>query len=159
MLIRQYLPSDQAQVWELHNKALHAVNAHAGKGEWDNDLQQIEEIYLKNGGEFLVGIRDNRLIAMGALRHISINSAEIKRMRVDPEFQRKGLGQIILNALEKRARELGYKNLQLDTTMKQVAAQKFYEKNGFQIIRRGKLAGFECLFYEKSLILTVSKCQ
>ncbi len=117
------------------------------------------KIYLKNGGEFLVGIRDNHLIAMGALRRISINSAEIKRMRVDPAFQRKGLGQAILNSLEKRARELGYKKLHLDTTMKQVVAQKFYEKNGFQIIRRSKLAGFECLFYEKSLILTASKCQ
>ena len=40
-------------------------------------------------------------------------------MRVHPEFQRRGFGQRILEALEKRAKELGYKEIQLDTIVKE----------------------------------------
>ena len=39
--------------------------------------------------------------------------------------------------------------LTLDTTVKQVPAQRLYEKNGFRPVRRTVLAGFECIIYEK----------
>ena len=77
--------------------------------------------------------------------------AQIRRMRVYPEFQRRGFGQAIFTTLEKRAGELGYSVLHLDTTVLQVVAQAFYAKNGFREVRRGELAGFDCIFYEKQL--------
>ena len=72
-------------------------------------------------------------------------------MRSHPDFQRKGYGQLILNRLEKRAKELGFKKLQLDTTIKQTAAQKFYGKNDYKEIKRGYLGGFETVYYEKAI--------
>ncbi len=53
---------------------------------------------------------------MGALRRTTNEWAEIKRMRVHPDFQRRGFGQMILEALEARAVALGYAALHLDTT-------------------------------------------
>jgi GNAT superfamily N-acetyltransferase len=43
---------------------------------------------------------------------------------------------MILDVLEKNAKELGYTILQLNTSAKQVPAQKFYEKNGYIEIKR-----------------------
>ena len=148
--IRRYQPSDHDAVCELHKTALLAVGAYA-EGAWDIDLDQIDTVYLTNGGEFLVGTLHGRIVAMGALMRTDGERAQIRRMRVHPDFQRRGFGQAIFTALEKRAGELGYSVLHLDTTVLQVAAQGFYAKNGFKEVRRGKLAGFDCIFYEKQL--------
>ena len=125
------------------------MGAHAGEGPWDNDLRRIEEVYLQAGGEFLVGVLEERLVAMGALERTSAVRARVTRMRVHPDCQRRGFGQAMLSALEKRAAELGCARLQLDTTVRQVAAQRLYGKNGYREARRGEMLGFECIFYEK----------
>ena len=88
---------------------------------------------------------------MGALQRISDDKAEIKRMRVHPNFQRRGFGQTILNRLEMRADDLGYKILCLDTTVQQIAARKLYEKNGYCEIEQQKISGFDVIFFEKRL--------
>ncbi len=107
-------------------------------GKWEKDFKDIAGVYLNSRGEFLVGTINNKIVTMGALRKMTEDIVELRRMRVDPIFQRKGYGQMILDALEKRAKELGYKVIQLNTSLKQVPAQKFYEKNGYVEIRREK---------------------
>ena len=151
LAIRRYEPSDHEAIWSLHKTALRAVNADAGDGPWDDDFHQIEDVYLRGGGEFLVGVLDGRVVAMGALRRSSEFRAEVKRMRVHPDYHRRGFGQAILTALEQRARELGYRTLRLDTTTVQEAAQRLYTKNGFVEVGRSQAHGFELIFYEKKL--------
>ena len=139
-------------VIHLQNVALEAAGAHVGNGPWDSDLLNIEGVYLENNGAFLVGLLDGQIVAMGALRKISDEKGEIKRMRVLPQFQRQGFGQAILDVLEKEAVERGYKTLCLDTTVLQVAAQKMYLKDGYSEVRRTKQGfPFEMIFYEKRL--------
>jgi GNAT superfamily N-acetyltransferase len=152
VLIRRYEAGDREAVLRLHNEALHGAGAHAGNGPWDDDLNRIETEYFKDGGEFLVGVLDDRVVAMGAIRRTSAERAEVKRMRVEPALQGRGLGQTMLARLEQRAGELGYRALHLDTTVQQTAARGLYAKNGYREVRRGELAGFECVFYEKELV-------
>lgn len=149
--IRRYQSGDQSSVWELHNIALEAVGAHAGNGPWDDDLNQIEAVYLANRGEFLVESCDGRVVAMGALKATTNQRAEIKRMRVHPQYQRRGFGQAILTGLEQRAREMGYTVLHLDTTLQQEAARRLYERNGYSLVGRGNVGRFDCFFYEKRI--------
>jgi GNAT superfamily N-acetyltransferase len=149
--IRRYEPQDYGEVWDLHNLALWQVGAHAGNGPYDDDLHSIEHVYLNNGGEFLVGLLDGQIVAMGALRRVNMEKAEVKRMRVHPDQQRNGFGQQILTALEARARELGYTTLALDTAVIQTAAQQLYLKNGFHETGRTVLAGFDAILFEKQL--------
>jgi GNAT superfamily N-acetyltransferase len=149
--IRRYQPADNPAVWELHHLALGPTGAYFRDGVWDADLHDIPHHYLQNGGEFLVGTLDGKIVAMGAFRKKSATLAEIKRMRVHPDYQRRGFGQIILKELESRARQLGYTELCLDTTTLQIAAQKMYEKNGFTATGRGQMPPFEVIYYHKSL--------
>ena len=151
LLIRRYRAPDRDAVWELHNVALDAVGAHGGHGPFDDDLHHIEDVYLSGGGEFLVGELDGRIVAMGALRPHDDDLPEITRMRVHPDCWRRGFAQSILNRLEDRACELGYRKLCLDTTAGQVAAQRMYEKNGYVEVGRGRAYGFEVIRYEKQL--------
>jgi len=151
--IRRYEPGDREAVWRLHNEALDEVGAHLGNGAWDDDLHEIEGAYLGAGGEFLVGVLDGRVVAMGALRRISSGSAEIKRMRVEPALQGRGHGQALLDALHRRAADLGYSTLRLDTTVHQRAARRLYEGNGYRELRRGRIGPFDCVFYERNAVV------
>jgi ribosomal protein S18 acetylase RimI-like enzyme len=149
--IRRYRRADHDAVMRLHVVAMERIGAYKDDGPWDDDLHDIEGAYLSGGGEFLVGLLDGRLAAMGALRRTDAGRAEVKRMRVDPDFQGRGLGQQMWDALEARARELGYKVLHLETSVRQTAAQGLYTKNGFRETGRAVLEGFDCIFYEKRL--------
>jgi GNAT superfamily N-acetyltransferase len=150
--IRRYESGDKDAVRRLHDDALNEVGAHLGSGPWDEDLDEIEDLYLDSGGEFIVGVMDSEVVAMGALRRISPETAELKRMRVRPDLQGRGYGQAILDALHRRAAELGYSTLRLDTTVQQRVAQHFYIKNGYHEVRRGNIGPFECIFYERDVV-------
>ncbi|GLV54307.1 GNAT family N-acetyltransferase [Dictyobacter sp. S3.2.2.5] len=153
MRIRQYQQADKSAVWALHKAALHGTGADLEDGQWDADLFQIEEVYLNNQGEFLVGEIENRIVAMGAIKKITSTRSEIKRMRVHPDFQKRGLGQMMLTQLEARAIALSYQVLQLDTTTLQVAAQQLYRKNGFVQLETIEIVkGLTVLFFKKDLL-------
>jgi len=149
--VRRYREGDLAAVLSLHDRALKEVGAHAGHGPWDDDLQSIAAVYLDSGGEFLIGELDSTIVAMGALRRIGPRRAEVKRMRVEPAYQRRGLGEMILRRLEARAVELGVRELQLDTTTVQTAAEHLYRKHGYVETGRGQLGGQELIMFEKQL--------
>ncbi len=101
----------------------------------------------------MVGEIDGKIIAMGGFRKKSSDTVEMKRMRVDPQFQRRGYGQLILNMLEQRAREMGYKKMILDTTIRSKAAVSLYIKNGYKETGRRDVAQFNTvlIFFEKQL--------
>ena len=149
--IRPYHNKDKKEIIDLHIHALKAAGAYTGSGEWDDDLQTIQEHYFQRKGYFLVAAADNKVIAMGALRQVNKMTGEIKRMRVHPSYQRQGIGRKLLLALEEKAKEYGYKKLILDTTIVQTAAQKLYERENYQITKTGALGGFETIINQKNL--------
>ena len=149
--LRRYEERDAATVWRLHEDGLRQMNAHAGHGSWDDDLRSVRASYLEDDGEFLVGIIESEVVAMGALRRVSATVAEVKRMRVDIRFQRQGFGRTILRRLEERARELGYRTLRLDTTVGQVPAQHLYRSSGYREVGRAHLGGQELILFERQL--------
>jgi ribosomal protein S18 acetylase RimI-like enzyme len=149
--LRRYEPTDLEAVEYLHVYAIQQAGAYLGRGPWDDDIYAIEEAYLNNQGEFLIGEWDGKFVAMGALHRTSPERAAIKRMRTHPDYQGRGFGQLILSELEIRARAMGYKTLHLDTSVVQVVAQKFYEKNGFYVVGRDMYQNLEVILYEKEL--------
>ncbi len=149
--LRRYEPADREAVAYLHVHAIQQAGAYLGRGPWDDDVYAIEQVYLKNGGEFLIGECDGLLVAMGALKRTSPERAEIKRMRVHPAYQGRGYGQRILDELETCARALGYQTLHLDTSILQLPAQRLYEKNGFREVGRDRYQDLEVILYEKPL--------
>ena len=152
LLVRRYGPADRQAVRQLHDDALHDAGAHLGSGPWDSDLDDIETVYLKNNGEFLVGVLEKKIVAMGALRRDADGRAWITRMRVAPSLQGRGIGQKILDGLHHRAVELGYTRLHLETTVQQVAARRLYEKNGYVEVGRGTVGPFRCINYERTRV-------
>ena len=148
---RRYQPSDLKAVKKLHRVALESTGSWVQEGP-DEDLDDIEGAYLK-GGDFFVEYLGQELAVMGAFKRIDDTTAEIKRMRVRPDLQRKGLGQMMLDRLEQRIREIGYIKIVLDTGVRNIGAQNLYVKNGYREIKRERKARipFDSIFYEKDL--------
>jgi SAM-dependent methyltransferase/ribosomal protein S18 acetylase RimI-like enzyme len=153
LAIRRFEPADHDAVWQLHRLGVEQTGADPGPGPWDDDLRTSAAIvatYLVAGGDFLVGVLDGQPIAIGALRPRG-GYVEIKRMRVDPRWQRRGYGQRMLEELEVRARELGHSVVRLDTTTLQLAAIGLYQKNGYRETERRRHGPFEEVLFEKRL--------
>lgn len=152
-VIRRYEGRDLAAVLDLHRAALEPTGAYLGPGRWDADLADVEATYLENGGEFLVAERGGRLVAMGALRILERDRrrGQIRRMRVAPAFQGRGLGRTLLAALERHARAAGVRTLELDTTTGQVRALALYRSAGYRETGRRTLRGLEIVFMEKDI--------
>jgi ribosomal protein S18 acetylase RimI-like enzyme len=139
---------------KLHYAGLHQYDASVTcdqLNELDKDLHAIQDTYINNRGEFLVVECDGCIIGMGALKHVDSVTGEIKRMRVDKECQKKGIGQRLLDRLTETAKKLKYRYLVLDTTVQQEPAQKLYKRNGFHEYKRRKLYGSEYIFYRKQI--------
>lgn len=152
--LRRYESDDADAIWDLHVRALDDVGAYDEEFvHLDADLRAIEEDYLESGGEFLVGEVDDELVAMGAFQPHDDREATvvIRRMRVDPAYQRRGFATQLLDELERRARYRGFERAILDTTPRQRAAIALYESRGYREVRRETVRGHELVFYERSL--------
>lgn len=164
LIIRRYDRSDHAAVLALHRTALAEVGLRPGDGiYYDDDLDRIEEIYLRGGGDFLVGeipCSGEGLVAMGGLRAVRSDDhvrpapgavAEMVRLRVHPRWQRRGHGGALVLAIEERARELGYRVLRGDTTERQRAALSLYGRSGWRETGRRVIGGIVNIYGEKRL--------
>jgi ribosomal protein S18 acetylase RimI-like enzyme len=151
MIIRRFENADADAVWSLHRRALEKVGAPAPDERWEDDLRDIPASYLASGGEFLVGHIDAALVAMSALRPISSNRVELKRMRVEPTRQGQGLGKKLLEALVVSAQKMGITEVELETTAGQQAARKLYEAAGFEVYSSGQGHGYDVVRYVRTI--------
>lgn len=81
---------------------------------------------------FVVAELNSEIVGCGAIRPISEEIGEVKRMY--SKYQRKNIGQTILAFLEQQAIEMGYAKLVLETRTKNEEACAFYRKAGYKTI-------------------------
>jgi GNAT superfamily N-acetyltransferase len=148
---RRFTEADLPAVQHLHVTALHSTNAFIEVDDFYADLDDIPGTYLKAGGEFLVGEIDAQIIAMGGLQLHDNAVGELRRMRVAPHVQGKGIGRALLHQLETVAFARGCRRIKLDTTVNQSAAQRLFVSCGYLELGRGNKSGqLETIFYSKS---------
>jgi GNAT superfamily N-acetyltransferase len=113
----------------------------------DSDLVDVEASYA-DGYFVLVSYADDPgvVVGMGAIRLIDGNW-HVKRMRVAAAHRRKGIAQAVLDSLLAEARSLGVGALMLDTSAKQLAAQRLYERNGFMLTGKTEIGGVPSCVY------------
>ena len=150
MLFRRYQPADQEAILALHYQALEEVGITNRSKEKNADLYNIEKVYLQRG-EFLINDFNGMIIAMGGLKPINKNTAQIVRLRVHPLYRRKGIGTALLKILETNAKKSGYRKVKLDTLILRKAAQNFYIKNGYREVQRKRVDEQEIMVYQKRL--------
>ena len=105
------------------------------------DLNAIPEYYQTNNGNFWIAKIKGEIIGTIALLDIGNQHGALRKMFVNknPRGKETGVGQKLLNTLINWTRYKGFKEIYLGTTEKFLAAQRFYEKNGFKEIGKQEL--------------------
>ncbi|MGE6595250.1 MULTISPECIES: GNAT family N-acetyltransferase [Bacillus] len=98
------------------------------------DLLEIETFYQRNHGSFWVATYGGKVVGTVALLDIGGQQVALRKMFVKKEFRGKewGASHMLLQKAISWAENKKLKDIYLGTTVKFLAAHRFYEKNGFQ---------------------------
>lgn len=139
--IETYTNSDKKDVADL---ILQIQNAEFGIPitlAMQPDLNDIPGFYQTNSGNFWVAKMDDKITGTISLLDIGDRKGALRKMFVDKDYRGKqfGVGQQLLNKLIEWAKQKGFTEIFLGTTEKFIAAQRFYEKNGFKEMAKKEL--------------------
>jgi putative acetyltransferase len=98
------------------------------------ELDQLAQIYAPPTGCLLLARRGDVPVGCGAIRRLSGQSCEMKRLYIQPPDRGARLGRVIAQRLLARARVLGYASVRLDTLAEMVPARALYRSLGFREI-------------------------
>lgn len=104
----------------------------AARGGADHDAAALRP---PTGAFFVVTDADD-VVGCGGLQRHDDDTAEIKRMWIDPARRGGGLGRRLLAHLEDAAVGLGYRSVVLDTNSTLTEAIAMYERAGYRSIER-----------------------
>jgi GNAT superfamily N-acetyltransferase len=99
----------------------------------DHDLATVSK-FLPPDGRLLLAFEDGTGVGTACMRRIGSDTAEIKRMYVEPSHRGAGLGRAMLDALLTSARVAGYRRIRLDSPDFMTAAHGLYRASGFTAI-------------------------
>ena len=97
-----------------------------------NTLGSLEKVVPPNGFTFVAEGADGTRLGMAFLRPSGPDAMEIKRLYVPPVGRGRGVGRALVEAAIARSRQVGAKELRLDTTRNLEAAIALYRSYGFE---------------------------
>jgi GNAT superfamily N-acetyltransferase len=94
------------------------------------DIASISK-FAPPDGRLLLAWVDNVSVATAALQRLTDDTAEIKRMYVQPDQRRGGIGRAMLNELLITAKAAGHRRVRLDSPSFMTDAHRLYRSAGF----------------------------
>src|SRR3984957_7075366 len=119
---------------ERHVEDLALIDRYFDQKEFDAELASLPGKYTPPDGQLFLACCDDEPAGCVALRRIDAQACEMKRMFLYPQFQGRGIGRRLGEAVIRDARAAGYATMRLDTSWRQREAQALYSKLGFQRI-------------------------
>jgi ribosomal protein S18 acetylase RimI-like enzyme len=121
--IRKYIETDEQEVIALWMKCHLVVSS-------NNPRRDIQRKLKVDRDLFLVGILENRIIAtvMGGYEG---HRGWINYLAVDPGYQGKGYGRLVMEAVEQRIRSKGCPKINLQVRATNKAVIQFYRSLGY----------------------------
>jgi len=122
--------------WHLkrHLEDIDLINEYFDPKDFEEELVSLPGKYSKPEGNLLLAFYNDQPAGCVALKKIDEHTCEMKRMFVYPEFHGKGIGYALAKAIIDEAKKMGYSNMKLDTSIRQIEAQKLYQGFGFKNI-------------------------
>ncbi len=102
---------------------------------FDEEMATFPSEYSPPSGALFLALHQNDSVGCVALRRISDQICEMKRLYVKAEYRGRGLGKLLIESVIERARKMGYKAIRLDTLPSMKEAISIYTKMGFKPIK------------------------
>jgi len=127
MKIRKSRKGEYGEIKKMIQSVLDSIYPNAPKiKEWE-DFSKYAVILVAEEG--------NKIIGSVAIKEVDSHTAKLKRMYVDVKSQRKGVGQELMNKVLVYCKKNRFKEIVLTTYAEMASAVKFYQKNGFDIVK------------------------
>ncbi len=143
--IRECSPTDEdaKPLLAALSEELSRITGNDGRASFSDDDMQAAR------SAFLIALANDEPVGCGGLRPITDEVCEIKRMYA--KYRGRGIGREILQRLESRAQDFGYKVIWLETRKVNENAVKFYLQQGYRVRSNyGKYIGrSEAICFEK----------
>lgn len=133
-LIRNWEPSDRTRASCVISYVLSEYGLGWEPKGADRDVLEVEEYYLKTGGEFWVIEHQNYIVGTAAYYPINRGekAVEVRKMYLLSSVRGLGLGKYLLQELEKAIANRGFEQIWIETASVLVEAVKLYESRGYQ---------------------------
>lgn len=103
--------------------------------DFKEELKKLPGKYGPPDGALILALIDDKAVGCIALRKISKEVCEMKRLFVKPAYRGFGIGRKLVEILIHEAKFLNYKYMRLDTIPSLKKAQQLYESIGFYDIK------------------------
>ena len=130
-----------ASLWTQINRELAPIGMEAMFEQYiaaiiNGELKQLLEVFSETKrNAFWVVECSNTIVGSFGIESRSASDTELRRMYLDRDYRGLGIAQRMLDFAQTKARALGFSKLILSTAEIQKAADKFYRKSGFLLIR------------------------
>jgi ribosomal protein S18 acetylase RimI-like enzyme len=103
---------------------------------FEREVASLPGAYAPPSGRLLLLFRAPSIEPAGcvALRKLDDSTCEMKRLYLRPQFRGSGAGRALAEAVIRGAREIGYRQMRLDTLPRMLGAQALYRSLGFREI-------------------------
>jgi len=117
---------------ERHVADLALIDRYFADGSFEAELAGLPGEYAPPDGCLLLATYDGQPAGCVGMRRLTADAAEMKRMFVPTRFRGLGVGRALAEAVVAQGRAAGYREMWLDTSVRQVEALGLYESLGFQ---------------------------
>lgn len=125
-------PEQMETVREMFRKYAEAFDYQCCFETLEEELKALPGEYTKSaGGLLLVAQYENKIAGCVALRKITDDVCEMKRLWVRPDYRGKQIGVALVQKVIPRAKKLGYLKITLETIPLMEKAIAMYDKFGF----------------------------
>ena len=138
MLIREIQSEDNAQVAKVIRMVLEELNVpKVGTAYADPQLDKMYETYQESRSAYFVVEHEGRIIGTAGIAPLANGSpdvCELQKMYFLPETRGLGVGSQMMGICLAKATALGFKQCYLETMPYMKAAQKLYQRSGFEYL-------------------------
>ncbi|MDP6986932.1 MAG: GNAT family N-acetyltransferase [Phycisphaerales bacterium] len=101
------------------------------------DIEQLQDAYFSDAaqGGFWVATRDEVIAGMIGVQRLDDSVAEMRRLRVRPQFRRQGIATALMTHAIRFCRANDYLKVVLDVRVERQPAIQLFEKCGFYLAR------------------------
>ena len=120
--------------YQRHSSDRAIIDSYFDQRKFDEELRSLPGEFAPPKGALLVAEDEGRIAGCVALRPLTGEACEMKRMFLSADQHGKGVGLALGQAIVHEARRIGYTRMLLDTGPAQREAQGLYCKLGFREI-------------------------
>lgn len=134
MIIRAETDEHVQQARSLFEEYTDSLGVDLSFQNFADELARLPGEYAPPSGCLMLAVHQGQAVGCIALRKISDDICEMKRLFVRAGYRGHGFGRMLVQMIIGEARRLGYKQMRLDTLSSMIEARTLYRSFGFREI-------------------------